>query len=128
MKRRQFLKSTAAFAGTAGFGFSEKSFSQAMPDVIHVGHLVGICMSPLFYAQATGLFEAEGLKVELKFMPNPGDALTALTGGVQHDRAHPVHQHHRRGEQRRAGAHHRRQRRGRPVPDRAGTSRHQVDG
>src|SRR5688572_27680918 len=83
MKRRQFLKSTAAIAGTAGFGFSEKSFSQAMPDVIHVGHLVGICMSPLFYAQATGLFAAEGLKVEMKFMPNPGDALTALTGGVQ---------------------------------------------
>jgi NitT/TauT family transport system substrate-binding protein len=41
-------------------------------------------MSPLFYAHATGLFQAEGLKVELKFMPNPGDALTALTAGVQH--------------------------------------------
>jgi NitT/TauT family transport system substrate-binding protein len=54
-----------------------------MPDVINVGHLVGICMSPLFYAQATGLFAAEGLKVEMKFMPNPGDALTALTAGVQ---------------------------------------------
>jgi len=39
-------------------------------------------MSPLFYAQATGMFAAEGLKVEMKFMPNPGDALTALTGGV----------------------------------------------
>jgi NitT/TauT family transport system substrate-binding protein len=50
--------------------------------VINVGHLVGICMSPLFYAKATGMFEAEGLKVEMKFMPNPGDALTALTGGV----------------------------------------------
>jgi NitT/TauT family transport system substrate-binding protein len=83
MKRRQFLKSTAAIAGTAGLGISEKSFSQAMPDVINVGHLVGICMSPLFYAQATGLFAAEGLKVEMKFMPNPGDALTALTAGVQ---------------------------------------------
>jgi NitT/TauT family transport system substrate-binding protein len=55
-----------------------------MPEVIQVGHLVGICMSPLFYAHATGLFQAEGLKVELKFMPNPGDALTALTGGQQH--------------------------------------------
>jgi NitT/TauT family transport system substrate-binding protein len=83
MKRRQFLKSSAAIAGTAGLGISEKSFSQAMPDVINVGHLVGICMSPLFYAQATGLFAAEGLKVEMKFMPNPGDALTALTAGVQ---------------------------------------------
>ena len=83
MRRRQFLKSTAAIAGTAGLGFPEKSFSQAMPDVIHVGHLVGICMSPLFYAQATGLFAAEGLKVDMKFMPNPGDALTALTGGFR---------------------------------------------
>ena len=79
MKRRQFLKSTAAIAG---LGLSGKSFSQAMPDVINVGHLVGICMSPLFYAQATGLFKEEGLKVDMKFMPNPGDALTALTGGV----------------------------------------------
>jgi NitT/TauT family transport system substrate-binding protein len=83
MKRRQFLKSTAAIAGTAGLGLSQPSHAQAMPDVINVGHLVGICMSPLFYAQATGLFAAEGLKVEMKFMPNPGDALTALTGGVQ---------------------------------------------
>jgi NitT/TauT family transport system substrate-binding protein len=82
MKRRQFLKSTAAIAGTASLGFSGKSLSQTMPDVINVGHLVGICMSPLFYAQATGLFAAEGLKVDMKFMPNPGDALTALTGGV----------------------------------------------
>jgi NitT/TauT family transport system substrate-binding protein len=82
MKRRQFLKSTAAIAGTASLGIPARSYSQAMPDVINVGHLVGICMSPLFYAQATGLFAAEGLKVEMKFMPNPGDALTALTGGV----------------------------------------------
>ncbi|HYG55903.1 MAG TPA: ABC transporter substrate-binding protein [Burkholderiales bacterium] len=81
MKRRQFLKSTAAIAGTAGLGLPQQGFSQA-PEVIHVGHLVGICMSPLFYAQATGMFAAEGLKVEMKFMPNPGDALTALTGGV----------------------------------------------
>ena len=81
MKRRQFLKSTAAIAGTAGLGLPQQSISQA-PEVIHVGHLVGICMSPLFYAQATGMFAAEGLKVEMKFMPNPGDALTALTGGV----------------------------------------------
>lgn len=84
MKRRQFLKSSAAIAGSTGLGFSGNSFSQAMPEVIQVGHLVGICMSPLFYAHATGMFAAEGLKVELKFMPNPGDALTALTAGVQH--------------------------------------------
>ena len=84
MKRRQFLKSTAALAGTAGLGVPQISSAQALPEVIQVGHLVGICMSPLFYAHATGMFAAEGLKVELKFMPNPGDALTALTGGVQH--------------------------------------------
>ena len=81
MKRRQFLKSGAALAGA---GFSGLSKGQAQPEVIQVGHLVGICMSPLFYAHATGLFQAEGVKVELKFMPNPGDALTALTGGQQH--------------------------------------------
>jgi NitT/TauT family transport system substrate-binding protein len=81
MKRRTFLKSTAALAGLS---VSRLSSAQAMPDVIQVGHLVGICMSPLFYAHATGLFQQEGLKVELKFMPNPGDALTALTGGAQH--------------------------------------------
>lgn len=83
MKRRQFLKSTAALAGSASLALPAVSAAQALPDVIQVGHLVGICMSPLFYAHATGMFAAEGLKVELKFMPNPGDALTALTGGVQ---------------------------------------------
>src|SRR5688572_17435146 len=82
MKRRQFLKSTAAIAGTAGLGMPQVLRAQAAPDVINVGHLVGICMSPLFYAQATGMFKDEGLKVDMKFMPNPGDALTALTGNV----------------------------------------------
>lgn len=81
MKRRQFLKSSAALAALSVPNLPN---AQAMPDVIQVGHLVGICMSPLFYAHATKGFEAEGLKVELKFMPNPGDALTALTGGQQH--------------------------------------------
>src|SRR5215207_10689378 len=84
MKRRHFLKSSAALAATAGLAVPKISSAQAMPDVINVGHLVGICMSPLFYAHATGLFQAEGLKVDLKFMPNPGDALTALTAGQQH--------------------------------------------
>lgn len=82
MKRRQFLKSSGA--ALAGLGVPGISKAQAMPEVVQVGHLVGICMSPLFYAHATGLFQAEGLKVELKFMPNPGDAMTALTGGQQH--------------------------------------------
>src|SRR5262245_26941894 len=81
MKRREFIKSGAALAG---LGLPTVSRGRALPEVIHDGHLVGICMSPLFYAHATGLFQAEGLKVELKFMPNPGDALTALTGGQQH--------------------------------------------
>jgi len=47
---------------------------------IKVGHLVGVCMSPLFLAHAKGYFKDEGLDVELVFMPNPGDATTALTG------------------------------------------------
>ena len=84
MKRRQFLETTAALAGSAGLALPGTAAAQAAPDVINVGHLVGICMSPLFYAQATGMFAAEGLKVDLKFMPNPGDALTALTGGAMH--------------------------------------------
>lgn len=81
MKRRHFIKSGAALAG---LGLPVLSRAQVQPEVIQVGHLVGICMSPLFYAHATGLFQAEGVKVELKFMPNPGDALTALTAGQQH--------------------------------------------
>src|SRR4051812_12488048 len=81
MKRRQFITSGAALAG---LGLPILSRAQAQPEVIQVGHLVGICMSPLFYAHATGLFQTEGVKVELKFMPNPGDALTALTAGQQH--------------------------------------------
>jgi NitT/TauT family transport system substrate-binding protein len=50
--------------------------------VINVGHLVGICMSPLFYAHAAGYFKDEGLNVQLKFMPNPGDAITALVSNA----------------------------------------------
>ena len=50
MKRRRFLKSSAALAATASLGVPKIASAQAMPDVINVGHLVGICMSPLFYA------------------------------------------------------------------------------
>jgi NitT/TauT family transport system substrate-binding protein len=83
MKRRDFLKTSAALAGAAGLAATTSPRAQsALPETIRVGHLVGICMSPLFYADAAGLFKAEGLKVELKFMPNPGDALTALTSGA----------------------------------------------
>jgi NitT/TauT family transport system substrate-binding protein len=83
MKRRDFLKTSVALAGAAGLAATTSTRAQsALPETIRVGHLVGICMSPLFYADAAGLFKAEGLKVELKFMPNPGDALTALTSGA----------------------------------------------
>jgi NitT/TauT family transport system substrate-binding protein len=81
MKRREFLKSSAALAAT-GLPAVNAFAQEKGPDVINVGHLVGICMSPLFYADAMGYFKDEGLKVSLKFMPNPGDALTALTSGV----------------------------------------------
>jgi len=84
MKRRDFLKTTAAAAGAVTLGAPFVARAQSLPDVINVGHLVGICMSPLFFAHAAGYFKDEGLNVQLKFMPNPGDALTALTGGQQH--------------------------------------------
>ena len=81
MKRRDFLKTTALAAGAAALGAPMVARAQAL-EVINVGHLVGICMSPLFYAQAQNMFKDEGLKVEMKFMPNPGDALTALNSGA----------------------------------------------
>ena len=84
MKRRQFLQTTAAAAGAASLATSTALRAQTFPQpaVITVGHLVGICMSPLFYAHATGLFKPEGLNVDLKFVPNPGDGLTALVSGA----------------------------------------------
>lgn len=86
MKRRQFLRNTAAVAGAASLGSTAavRAQSSALPDVIRVGHLVGICMSPLFYGHATGMFKEAGLNVELKFMPNPGDGLAALVSGATH--------------------------------------------
>ena len=85
MKRRDFLKTSAALAGAATLNAVGPARAQsAAPDVIRVGHLVGICMSPLFYADAMGYFKDEGLKVELKHMPNPGDGLAALTSGATH--------------------------------------------
>ena len=86
MKRRQFLHTTAAVAGAATLGASGTVQAQApaQPEVIRIGHLVGICMSPLFYGHATGMFKAEGLNVDLKFVPNPGDGLAALVSGAIH--------------------------------------------
>ena len=81
MKRRDFLKTTVAGAVTLGTPFVARA-QQALPEVINVGHLVGICMSPLFFAHAAGYFKDEGLNVQLKFMPNPGDAITALVSNA----------------------------------------------
>jgi NitT/TauT family transport system substrate-binding protein len=83
MKRRDFIRSSAAIAGAAALGTPFVGRAQgALPDVINVGHLVGICMSPLFFAHAAGYFKDEGLNVQLKFMPNPGDAITALVSNA----------------------------------------------
>jgi ABC-type nitrate/sulfonate/bicarbonate transport system substrate-binding protein len=84
LKRRQFLQSTAAVAGAATLGSATTVNAQGFPqpEVIRIGHLVGICMSPLFYGHATGMFKAEGLNVELRFVPNPGDGLAALVSGA----------------------------------------------
>jgi NitT/TauT family transport system substrate-binding protein len=81
MKRRDFLPRTAAVAGAAALGAPVVARAQTL-DTVNVGHLVGICMSPLFYAKAQEYFRGEGLNVQMKFMPNPGDALTALNSGA----------------------------------------------
>jgi NitT/TauT family transport system substrate-binding protein len=81
MKRRDFLKSTAVVAGATALGTPYVATAQKL-ETVNVGHLVGICMSPLFYAKTVEFFKEEGLDVQMKFMPNPGDALTALNSGV----------------------------------------------
>src|SRR5260370_32643577 len=81
MKRRDFLKTSAAVASVAAVGAPFVARRQE-PDTVNVGQLVGICMSPLFYAKAREYFREEGLNVQMKFMPNPGDALTALNSGA----------------------------------------------
>ena len=78
------MKTTAAVAGAAALGtpFIARA-QQAVPEVINVGHFVGIpgCRR-CSMATPLGMFKAEGLDVELKFMPNPGDGLTALVSGA----------------------------------------------
>ena len=81
MKRRDFLKTSAAVASVAAVGAPFVARTQEL-DTVNVGHLVGICMSPLFYAKAREYFKEEDLNVQMKFMPNPGDALTALNSGA----------------------------------------------
>src|SRR5919201_1878779 len=50
MKRRDFLKTSAAVASVAAVGAPFVARTQEL-DTVNVGHLVGICMSPLFYAK-----------------------------------------------------------------------------
>src|SRR5258708_16852583 len=81
MKRRDLLKKSAVGGSVAAVGAPFVARTQEL-DTVNVGHLVGICMSPLFYAKAREYFKEEGLNVQMKFMPNPGDALTALNSGA----------------------------------------------
>jgi len=80
MRRRDFIRATAAAAGAVALGAPARA-QQSLPEVINVGHLVGICMSPLFFAHAQNYFRDEGLNVQLRFMPNPGDAIASLVSG-----------------------------------------------
>src|SRR5213595_431811 len=61
---------------------STKSALAEFQGKIKVGHLVGICMSPLFVADAKGYFKDEGIDVKLEWMKNPSDATIALSGGA----------------------------------------------
>ncbi len=56
---------------------------------LRVGHVVGICMSPLFLAHHLGYFEEEGLSVELVWMQNPGDGMNLLNSGELQLTHHP---------------------------------------
>jgi NitT/TauT family transport system substrate-binding protein len=86
--RRHFLKGTAGLttAGAlTGFPMINRAAGAGEAEfqgTIKAGHLVGICMSPLFMADAAGFFKEEGLKVELAWMPNPGDSVAALSSGA----------------------------------------------
>ena len=71
---------TAADNGGSGTG-TRKTAPAPVAQEIKVGHLVGVCMSPLFLADAKGYFRDEGLDVKLVWMPNPGDATSTLAAG-----------------------------------------------
>jgi NitT/TauT family transport system substrate-binding protein len=84
MNRRDFLKTGAAATGVAamtGLG-ARPAAAQESPGTITIGHLIGICMSPLFYADVQGYFKEEGLNVQLKWMQNAGDNITAVASGA----------------------------------------------
>ncbi len=86
--RRLFLKGTAGLTtASALVGFpminrGARAEEAEFAGTIKAGHLVGICMSPLFMADAAGFFKEEGLKVDLTWMPNPGDSVAALSSGA----------------------------------------------
>jgi ABC-type nitrate/sulfonate/bicarbonate transport system substrate-binding protein len=83
MKRREFLQASA-LAGLGAVAAPSIARAAENPGKIKVGHLVGICMSPLFYAHAKDMFKGAGLDVEIKFLVSPGDNLVALGGGEMH--------------------------------------------
>ena len=93
ISRRKFLTGAAAVAvgGFLAACGADKVLTAtpgvtatAMPAVtrpvatLHAGHLVGGCMSPLFVADALGLFQQQGLNVKLHFFGNPGDNIASL--------------------------------------------------
>ncbi|MEZ5785484.1 MAG: ABC transporter substrate-binding protein [Xanthobacteraceae bacterium] len=86
--RRLFLKGTAGLTTAGALIGSPMIHRRAHAEdteftgTIKAGHLVGICMSPVFMADAAGFFKEEGLKVDLTWMPNPGDSVAALTSGA----------------------------------------------
>lgn len=57
----------------------QSNTSQEYKGTIHVGHLVGICMSPLFVAYSKGYFKEQGLDVKLQWTTTPGDAVNLLS-------------------------------------------------
>ena len=127
MKRRDFLKTTAAVAGAAAFAAPFVARGQGL-ETVNVGHLVGICMSPLVLRQGHGYLQRRGPQRPAEVHAQPGRCADRAQQRRHGHHPQPVHQRLRRGGARRAGPHHRRQRRGRAVPDRAEGNRHQEHG
>ena len=75
-----------------------------------------------------GYFKDEGLNVQLKFMPNPGDAITTLVSNAMDIIHNPFTNAFVAAGAGCADPHHRRQRRRRPVRHRAEGVRHQDHG
>jgi len=86
--RRQFIGAAAVFAAGSGLAAcgseDEPKTGSAKSETpkLNAGHLVGGCMAPLFLADATGLFEDEGLSVKLNFFGNSGDNIASLVAGA----------------------------------------------